>query len=346
MQRVIQVGCGARGRVWSQLLMENPETELVAFMDVDEEAVNRYREKYPDVPGYTSLDEVLEKVEADFVVLVTPPMGHREQAFKIYDAGMDLLAEKPLALNMKDAVDIVLGARDQGRMLSVGLNFRYLPSSQTYRDWIVNQKLGDASYSIFQYSRNRDGYKPGRNRYPLTMPDGMLVEQSIHHFDLMRYCLDAEVVKVSARSWNPPFSIYQYDSVVSTIFEMDNGLFCTYLGSWTGGWDELKFQWRTDCADGIITQRELFGDLAYAKTKDSELTPIPIADEVPFVDDTRELLRRFVKARAGEMPQECSGLDHLLTLSLTLACKESHETDRTIRMDEFYRQHGVDQLLS
>ena len=46
-----------------------------------------------------------------------------------------------------------------------------------------------------------------------------------------------------------------------------------YLGTWAGGWNELKFQWRTDCADGVIVQRELFADLATARTGDAALTP-------------------------------------------------------------------------
>jgi predicted dehydrogenase len=44
------------------------------------------------------------------------------------------------------------------------------------------------------------------------MPQPMLLEQSIHHLDLMRYCYDDEVESVLAETWNPAWSVYQDDS--------------------------------------------------------------------------------------------------------------------------------------
>ena len=68
----------------------------------------------------------LAGVDADLVVLATPPMGHLEQAGKIYASGRHLLAEKPLTLDLAEAIEIVRLADASGLTLTVGLNFRYL----------------------------------------------------------------------------------------------------------------------------------------------------------------------------------------------------------------------------
>jgi len=346
MFKLLLVGCGARSRAWVQAIEATPEVEILSFVDINPDALAKYKEKYPSVRQYTSLDEAVEKeTEADFVLLITPPWVHYEQALKIFDAGLDLLIEKPLALDINEAAEIVRKADETGCRLSVGLNFRYLVVHQEYRKWFLDGRLGDPSYGLFQYSRNRDGYLPRLNRYPLTMPDAMLVDQSIHHFDLMRFVYDSEIATVVAKTWNPSWSMYEYDSVVSTIFEFDNGMYATYLGSWTGGWNELKFQWRTDFSKGVLVQRELFSDLAYANMGDTELTPIPSTTQEPIRIDTQRLLASFVDALAGRQPLECTGPDHLRTLAVTFACQDSRASNKTIHMDEYYKKNGIADLV-
>ncbi len=342
--RGMLIGCGPRGRHWARVLTEDDHIELVAFVDINPEVLAAMCDTYPDVPGFPSIDAALGGTAVDFAVLVTPPDGHKEQCLKLFTADLHVMAEKPLTLNISDALEVVAKARARNRKLGVSMNFRYLPVVQAYRHWIRKGRLGKPSYCLYHYAINRDGCRPGGNRYPLTLRDGMFIDQAIHHYDLMRFCFDAEIKNVTARSWNPPWSMYQSDSVVSTTFELDNGMFCVYLGSLTGGWDEMKVNWRTDCAEGILMMQEIYSDLAFARTKDAKLTEIPIAKATPYIDDTRQLLANFVKAVQGEAALECSGLDHLRTLIPTIACMESRDRGVTIDMNEFYREHGVDEL--
>ena len=169
----------------------------------------------------------------------------------------------------------------------------------------------------------------------------MMLEQSIHHLDLIRYCYDREVVQVMCRTWNPPWSMYAHDSNVHCLLTLEGGMEVNYLGTWTGGWDELQFEWRTDCADGVIMQRQLFADLAIAHTKDTILTPVDLPPFAAFYDDTDALLSAFIgHVRAGE-PLECSGTDHLYTLALCFAAIESSASGQAVQMDDFYRRHHI-----
>ena len=69
-------------------------------------------------------------------MLVTFPDKRLDQVRRILEGGLPLLAEKPLSLELEEAVQIVDLARAHGTPLAVeGLNFRFLPVSQKVRDW-------------------------------------------------------------------------------------------------------------------------------------------------------------------------------------------------------------------
>ncbi len=339
--RLLQVGLGNRGRMWNEVIARRADVIHSGAVDINPANLAEFTESHPDVPGFASLDEALSATESDAVLLVTPPDGHLVQARAVFAAGLPLLAEKPLTLEMSESVQIVDMAADAGLPLMVGLNFRYLPVSLKIRELVLSEALGTPGFGQFTYQRNRDGRQPRLNKYPLTMQHPMMLEQSIHHLDLIRYCYGREVERVSCRTWNPPWSMYAHDSNVSCLLQLEGGLEVNYLGTWTGGWDELQFQWRTDCSDGVIVQQQLFEDIAIARSKEKALTPVPLPDFQAFFDDTEALLGSFVSHVQRGTELECSGADHLRTLALCFAAIESSETGRTVEMADFYQRHGV-----
>ncbi len=311
------------------------------LVDVNPQAVAAFQSTRPGVSGFTNLDEALATVQSDAVLLVTPPEGHLAQARQIFAAGLPLLAEKPLTVDLPEAVQIVELARRANLPLMVGLNFRYLPVSRKIRELALNETLGSPGFGCFTYLRNRDGRLPHLNKYPLTMQHPMMLEQSIHHLDLIRFCYGREVEQVHCRTWNPGWSMYAHDSNVSCLLTLAGGLEVTYLGTWTGGWNELQFQWRTDCSKGVIVQRQLFEDLAVARTGDASLTPIELPPFRAFYDDTDALMSAFKAHLHDGAALECSGVDHLYTLALCFAAIESSAKGRAVQMHEFYARQGI-----
>ena len=169
----------------------------------------------------------------------------------------------------------------------------------------------------------------------------MMLEQSIHHLDLIRFCYGREVESIMCRTWNPPWSMYANDANVHALLTLEGGVAVNYFGTWSGGWDQPDFEWRTDCERGVIIQRELFSDLTYARTAETDLTPIPLEDAEAFLDDSAALLRDFLGALRAGTPAPCSGRDHLITLALCFAGIESSETGRAIVMKDYLAQHGI-----
>jgi predicted dehydrogenase len=337
--RLIQAGLGNRGTQWAGIVAARADVRHAAVVDPDPERLARFHAQWPGVPGFATLEQALAVTPADAVLLATPPDGHLAQCRLCFAAGLPVLAEKPLSVDPAEANEIVRLAALHRVALTVGLNFRYLAVTQAKRRLVAEGRYGTPGFAQMTYQRNRDGRAPRLNKYPLTMRHPMMLEQTVHHLDLLRFVYAREVETVSCRTWNPPWSMYAHDSNVACHLTMQGGLEVSYLGTWTGGWDRLQFLWRTDGPEGVILQRQLFDDLSVAARTDAEPTPVPLEPCEPFRDDTRALLDAFVVALRDGTPPPCDGRDHLRTLAICFAAIESAESSRAVRLADWAARH-------
>lgn len=332
--RVILVGLGARSRIWRRVLDEDGAAQIVGMVEPDALRRAAAAEGRAGIVIGATLAEVAAQVQADAVILITPPAGRAGQIADACAAGLAILAEKPLADNLAEAEAHVAAADKAGVALMVGLNFRYLAVTKAKKALFAPEKLGAPAFGRFLYERWRDGYLPGINRYPLSMPQPMLWEQSIHHFDLMRHVYGADAVAISARTWNPPWSMYAGDANVAALVTLANGVEITYQGTWAGNHNHLGFDWRSDCAHGIAVQADMFGDLSYALRDDKAMTPVALPETEVWVDDARGLWAAFRDHLTLAAPLECSGADHLHSLRMVEAAIRSATTGLTINPAE------------
>jgi predicted dehydrogenase len=190
-------------------------------------------------------------VQPDALVLATPP-DTREAHLELACAErLPVLVEKPLSLDLAEAARFVRMADAAGIPLMVGLNFRYLDVTVQTKRLLREGAVGRAEFARFTYERWRDGHRPGINRYPLTMVHPMLWEQSIHHFDLLRFVYEDEPTDVYARTFNPSWSMYRDDTNVSAIFSFAGGRTVNYQGTWQSSHVTPGFEWRSECSEGV-----------------------------------------------------------------------------------------------
>ncbi len=351
-------GCGVRGSVWARILAEHREVELAALVDSDLSRAQHLAER---IGGTRFCLDTLnpEPGQWDFVVLATPPERHFEQVQLCLEQGLHVICEKPLVEEFAQAIQLVRMAEQTDCLLMVGMNFRYLAASQYLRRAVKEARFGPLGYGCFQYLRQRDGRRDDLNSYPLAMEHPMLLEQSVHHLDLLRYCYHQEVVRLCADTWNPPGSVYQHDSCVSVLLELAQGTRVNYLGTWSAGWNGLAFSWRSDFPQGVIWQRAQFGDVVEArfepelgltgsrfKSPDEAepLHPVALKTQQPFVDDARGLLDEFVACLTQGEVLQTSAQDHLHTLAVVEACIQSAERGVWIEIAELFRTYDATDL--
>jgi len=327
--RLIIVGLGARAQYWLRVIAASPDCTVVGLVDPSPAARERALAQCPGALAGAEVGDVIGKVEADAVLLATPPGGREAQMEAACAAKLPILAEKPLADSVEKAADYVAMAEAAGVPLMVGLNFRYLDVTQATLK-LFETEVGRPEFARFTYERWRDGMLPHLNKYPLTMDQPMLWEQSIHHFDLMRYVYKAEPVEVYGKTFNPSWSMYAHDANVAALIRFDNGVIVNYQGTWQSNWSQLGFEWRTECAQGIVSQKEQFGGLHFARRADPALTAVQLPPYEQWINDATALLASFVAALRGQKPLECSGRDHLKSLRMVQATILASQTGEAI----------------
>ena len=339
--RIVLAGLGVRGLHWAEVITRSSDCEIAAYADPDSSACERAVARFGERPVFASAEAALATLpHIDALVLANPPIGRESQVRAAVERGVAMLIEKPLALSVAEAASLVSIAETAKLPLMVGLNFRYLATTREMRRLLMDEAVGHAEFARFTYERWRDGHRPNLNKYPLVMDQPMLWEQSIHHFDLMRYVYQQEPVLVQCQTWNPSWSMYASDANVAAILTFDGGMIVNYQGTWQGNWSQSHFQWRTECSAGIITQNEQFSQLFYALRDDETLHEVSLPPHEIWVTETAGLLAAFVATLRDQAPLECSGRDHLMSLAMLEACIASSQEGRAVRIAEIYAQVG------
>lgn len=332
---ILLVGHGPRGKIWSKVMQKNTKVNLIGICDINKSAKNK---NFLKIPFFTKLENALLGIIPDAIILSTPPFGRMKDLKLCAKYKLPVLVEKPLAVNFKEAEKLINYMSNKKLLLMVGLNFRYLPSTIEKIKLINSNKVGRPNFSKFIYERWRDGKLKRLNKYPLFMKQPMLWEQSIHHFDLIRFIYKSNIKKVFATTFNPPWSMYAHDTNVNALLELENGMKVNYIGNWQSNCKSLNFEWRTDCTNGIIIQKKQFADLNYRTSKSSKFKKIKLKKFKMWSDDANLLLIDFIKklsAKNSDKSFLSINKDHLNSLSVVDACIKSSKTGKKINLNYY-----------
>jgi UDP-2-acetamido-3-amino-2,3-dideoxy-glucuronate N-acetyltransferase len=141
---VALVGCG----YWGKNLARNLHQlgDLVSVCDGDPRVLEDARRSYPGVRVLRSIEGVLKDAHAIAVVIAAPAADHYRLARACLAAGKDVFVEKPLALNVREAEDLVALASAKRRVLMVGHILEYHPAIRKLKSLVDAGDLGDIHY--------------------------------------------------------------------------------------------------------------------------------------------------------------------------------------------------------
>ncbi len=138
------VGCGYWGRNLARNLHQLGR--LAAICDSDAGLLERLRAEYPGVRLERRFERLLERPEVRAVAIAAPAAQHYELARRALVAGKDVFVEKPLALRVAEAEELVRLARAGGRVLMVGHLLEYHPAIRQLQQLVAAGELGDVHY--------------------------------------------------------------------------------------------------------------------------------------------------------------------------------------------------------
>ena len=325
--RIIQVGLGGWGQSWAKsIVSQNPAVETTAWVDIDAPTLQHARQQLqlPEEHCFTSLDAALKSVEADAVLVTASLPGHVPSVETALDAKKHVLVEKPFAPSVAEAQRLVELAERQGKTLMVSQNYRFFPVVRAVTELVQQQAVGRLGVVTIDF-RRYDNTKPFETYRNYHIQEPLLLDMSIHHFDLMRLVLGQEPSRVICSTWNNPWSKFVEPVTASMTIFFDGGTVVSYRGSWTStaprtDWDG---EWSMEGEKGVLTWtgRGELPERATLHLRDEEPHDVALPP-VPYTDRAGSL-NAFVQAVVTGTEPETSGRRNLATLKLMFAAIES-----------------------
>lgn len=133
------VGIGGMGSLHLKSMLSCKDVELVALCDINKKLLEE-KTRELKVPGFSDLKEMLEKVKMDAIVIVLPHWLHLWAVKLAAEKGLDILKEKPLARNLKEAKEIAKIVKENGITLMIGTQRRYAYTF-SYAKRLLNEGL-------------------------------------------------------------------------------------------------------------------------------------------------------------------------------------------------------------
>ncbi len=230
--RVAICGSGNRSRtVWQRHVRDFEGFELVGVQDISLESLDQavaMGNINPD-QKYTDLDEMLANTKPDVLVVCSVNAAHATAIEAGLQGKSHVLVEKPFTLELSDAIRLTRLAERKRLALGVVQNWRSKSVGQALRRAISEGVIGHVSHVFFRYLRDRE--LPHLPKYLFEEPDPLLYAMAIHHFDLFRYILCHEIVRVEGRAFRPPWSRYKQPSGMQLWMETDGGVVISYIAT-------------------------------------------------------------------------------------------------------------------
>ncbi|MBD3177368.1 MAG: gfo/Idh/MocA family oxidoreductase [Armatimonadia bacterium] len=323
-ERAVVVGAGGIAGAWFPPL-KTEGVDVVGVVDLNLEAARaRIAEFELEAEASTDLAATLKETAPDFVVDLTVPEAHCEVTCTALEEGCHVIGEKPMAASMDEARRMVETAERTGRMYMVSQSRRWDATHEIARRSLSAGEVGELTTANcdFYIGAHFGGFRD-------EMDSPLILDMSIHHFDLVRFFTGRDPVAVYALEFNPKGSWYKGDVAASCIFEMTDGFVFTYRGSWCaeGCHTSWNGDWRFIGDRGTLLlekdqtpwgERVAGGEGFH---RDLESVPVPERENAPG-GMHGGLMEMLSFLREGRQPQtECH--DNIKSLAMVFGAIES-----------------------
>jgi predicted dehydrogenase len=188
MINIAVVGAGAWGKNHIRVFSEIPNVRLKYICDHDPSKLSPLKKTYPQSKTVEDLNPVLLDPEVRGVVVASSALSHSSLSKRILLADKDVLVEKPMALTLKDAEEMLEIAEKRGRILMVGHLLIYHPVVDRLKEMVASGELGKIYYI----------YTQRVNLGVIRQDENALLSFAPHDLSVILHLLQEQPVVVSA----------------------------------------------------------------------------------------------------------------------------------------------------
>ncbi len=189
------IGCGDMGRQHAAGWKLREDAQIVAVADpMDDRRANMAQDT--GAAGYADWKEAVLHEGVNVVSVCVPVCFHSEVSCFAMRNGRHVLCEKPLALTMDQADEMVRTAQETGMLLSTSFQYRGFARNIRYKKLFQEGAFGGPVF--VRYADVRE-VRPKLAMHKRSMNGGPIIDMAGHYFDFMRFMTGEEPVSVSAR---------------------------------------------------------------------------------------------------------------------------------------------------
>lgn len=313
------IGCGRISVMHLVSLRHIAGVELVACCDVKRDQADAVAKKY-GIKAYYSYEAMIDKEGLDAVHICLPHYLHTKAAEYAFERGVNVITEKPMAIDVESAERAVASAEKNGVLYGVISQCRYNNSSRLVKAAAESGRLGRiiTAVSVLTWARPDEYYAQSDWKGTWDKEGGgVVIDQAIHSIDLVNWIVDSPVENISCSMANRGHSAVKVEDTAEGLITYKNGTKYAFYCMNNYGCDE-PIVIKLFCEKG----RAVFGyDDAYIEYSDGTKEEAHQDKNTVEYEGGKDYwgfqhlkqLSQFYRALAGEEPLEISGREALKT---------------------------------
>ena len=328
------VGCGRISQKHFDAINKSPNYKIVSICDIETHNLNNVNIGNK-VKKFTNFKDMLSEVDLDVVSICTPNGLHAENTIFAAEKGINVICEKPIALDLNSAKKMLKTCLKNKVNLMIILPFRKYRLINLIKEKINMNSFGKIhliNANIF-WSRPQSYYDQTKWRGTINLDGGILLNQVIHYIDILYYLFDK------------PLSIQAFNKKFRNIETNDSSV--------------INFKWAKDIIGSLNATM-----LTYPKNLEDSLTIIGesgtvkikslsngtienwsfenIVDDMnqiesfnfnnDLLDGHRLLYEEFSKELLNTNFSYKTAIDSISVLDIVLSCMKSHNENKIINI--------------
>ena len=221
------IGCGRIAPNHITAAKEN-HLEILALCDLDTEKASSFQKEeglLDDVKIYQDYEQMFKELPLDLVAVATSSGDHFKVALSAIRHGIHVIVEKPIALSLDDADQLIKEAEEHHVKLCVNHQNRFNPTIQEIYKAASSGRLGKLMMgdAVIRWYRGKDYYDQAPWRGTYEEDGGALMNQCIHNIDLLRWMMGGEIEEVVGYTRNERHDYLPVEDLGVALVKFKNG---------------------------------------------------------------------------------------------------------------------------
>jgi len=247
------IGAGSIAQGHLNALQQNKNVDEISIADTNEAAIKRAQQAFPKAKkAYADYREMLKDLSIKAVDICVPHWLHHRLAIDSLKAGKDVICEKPIAMTLKEADDMIGTAKKLGRRLFIEMNQRFMPYHKETKKLLDSGAIGKPFLVVYCVTGNCINEMNDPNYWKASWEKaggGVMIDTGYHVIYTMLHFFGRPIAVTGTARKLLVKPANKADDNTAVIFEFENNVLGSAALSYTvtsDGWMETRNIYGTD----------------------------------------------------------------------------------------------------